>query len=67
MRRLQPAPQPPSQIDSRRPLYEAKLESGVNRIEIEMIAGPVRGAPKAGSGPDIELEKVTLFANLLKA
>ncbi|KAI9698485.1 MAG: hypothetical protein M1836_004066 [Candelina mexicana] len=67
MRRLQPAPQPPSQLDPRRPLYEAKLEPGVNKIEIEMIAGPMRGTPKVGGGQDIEIEKVTLFANLLKA
>ncbi|KAI9714229.1 MAG: hypothetical protein M1812_006450 [Candelaria pacifica] len=67
MRRLQPAPQPPSQLDPQRPLYEVKLETGVNRVEIEIIAGPLRGAAKAGSGQDIEFEKVTLFANLLKA
>lgn len=40
---------------------------GVNRIEVEMIAGPPRGAPKTGPGQDIELEKITVFVNLLRA
>lgn len=40
---------------------------GVNRIEVEMIAGPARGAPKTGPGQDVELEKMTVFVNLLRA
>lgn len=40
---------------------------GVNRIEVEMIAGPPRGAPKTAPGQDIELEKITVFVNLLRA
>ncbi|KAI9850245.1 MAG: hypothetical protein M1838_005971 [Thelocarpon superellum] len=64
--RLNPMPQPPNQVDLRKPLYELKLMPGVNRIEVEMVAGPVRGTPKVGSGPDVELEKITVFVNLLK-
>lgn len=40
---------------------------GVNRIEVEMIAGSPRGAPKTGPGQDIELEKITVFVNLLRS
>ncbi|KAI9818952.1 MAG: hypothetical protein M1832_004120 [Thelocarpon impressellum] len=64
--RLNSVPLPPSLADPRRPLFEAKLAPGVNRIEVEMIAGPIRGAPKVGNAPEVEVEKLSIFANLLR-
>jgi chromatin structure-remodeling complex subunit RSC4 len=52
--------------DQIRPVFEAHLKPGINRIETEIIAGPVRGTPKATSGQDIDLEKITVFAYLQK-
>ncbi len=66
--RLNPMPlQPGQNADQRRPLFEARLSPGVNRIEVEVIAGPPRGAPKLTPGQDVELERITIFANLLKS
>ena len=59
-------PQQPHEHDLRRPLYEVRLMEGVNRIEVEIVAGPPRGTPKIGSGPDIEVERFTVFINLAK-
>lgn len=67
LQRLNPIPQRPEETDPRRPLYETRVSPGVNRVEVEMIAGPPRGAPKLGAGQDVELEKITVFANVLKA
>ena len=50
-------------VDHGRPVYEHKLMPGTNTIEIEVIAGMPRGAPKIGNGPDVELEKFTVFAH----
>ena len=60
-RRLQALPQ--ADPDQRQPVYEHKLMPGTNTIEVEVIAGMPRGTPKAGTGPDIELEKFTVFAH----
>ncbi|MCJ1435886.1 hypothetical protein MMC27_005262 [Xylographa pallens] len=62
-------PTPPSKLadmDPRRPLYDVRVVPGVNRIDVEMIAGPPRGAPKVGMGQEIELEKITVFINLVR-
>ena len=67
LQRLNPIPQRPEEADPRRPLYETRVSPGVNRIEVEMIAGPPRGAPKLGLGQEVELEKITVFANVLRA
>ena len=68
MQRLNPIPEKPEDTDSKKPLYEARVTPGnVNRIEIEVVAGTPRGAPKVGNGPDLEVEKVTLFVNVTKA
>jgi len=53
--------------DPRRPLFETRLTPGVNRIEVELIAALPKGAPKLPNGQDVELEKVTVFANLMRA
>ena len=48
------------------PVYEVRLFPGVMRIEVELAVGLPRGAPKVGSGPDLETEKVTVFVHLSK-
>ena len=60
-RRIQALAQP--ELDQRRPIFEHKLTPGTNTIEVEVIAGTPRGAPKTGSGPEIEIEKFTIFAH----
>ena len=62
--RINPTPMKADELDPRRPLYDMRLMPGVNRLEVEMIAGPSRGVPKVGLGQDIEIERVTLFVNL---
>lgn len=64
--RLSAMPQRAEDTDPRKPLYEARVLSGVNRIEVEMIVGTPRGTPKVGSGQEIELEKITVFAHVAK-
>ena len=38
----------------------------INKIEVEMVAGPARGVQKVGGGQDVDFEKFTVFANLMK-
>lgn len=64
--RLNPLPPIPNHSDPNKPMYDVRLMPGVNRIEVEMIAGPLRGTPKVGSGSDVDLEKISLFVNLLR-
>lgn len=65
--RLQALPAAPGQAaDKRRPNFEARLTPGMNKIEVELIAALPRGTVKPLSGPDAELERVTVFVNLLK-
>lgn len=52
-------------VDAAEPLFDARLLPGVNRIEIELIAALPKGA-KPVNGQDVELEKVTIFANLMR-
>ena len=67
MQRLNPIPERPEETNVSKPLYEARVATGsINRIEIEIVAGTPRGAPKTGNGPEIEMEKITLFVNLTK-
>jgi len=63
--RLQPLPQR-GDPDIRRPVYETRVLPGVSAIDVEVIAGPPRGAPKVGSGQEIEFEKITLLVHLQK-
>jgi len=67
MQRLSPIPQKPEEIDPRNPLYEVRILPGVTRIEIEVVAGAARGAHKVGTGPDVEIEKIIVLANLAKS
>ncbi|KAL8825047.1 MAG: hypothetical protein Q9170_007949 [Blastenia crenularia] len=65
--RIHPNPQRPEESDARRPLYEHRVMPGMNRIEVEIVAGMPRGAPKVGTGPELEVEKITIFAHLVKS
>lgn len=53
--------------DPRRPIHETRIVPGVNSIKVEVIAGPPRGAPKVGSGQEIEYEKFTIFIHLQRS
>ncbi|KAF7902249.1 hypothetical protein EAF00_002152 [Botryotinia globosa] len=53
-------------VDPRQPLFEARLVPGVNKIEVELIAALPRGTVKSAGGPEVEIEKVTVFANLMR-
>lgn len=66
LQRLSAIPQRAEDNDPRRPLYEARVVPGVNRIEVEMVAGMARGNAKAGPGQEIELEKTTVFVNVAR-
>ncbi len=46
-------------------LYEANLHAGVNTLQIQMVAALPKGQ-KLPNGSEIELEKITLLANLTK-
>ncbi|KAL9101567.1 MAG: hypothetical protein Q9163_003196 [Psora crenata] len=61
-RRQQALPQ--RELDQIRPLYEYVLSPGVNTIDVEVIAGLPRGAPKTDAGSDVEIEKITTFLYL---
>ncbi len=63
--RLQPLPQR-GEPDMRRPVYETRVLPGVSAIDVEVIAGPPRGAPKVGSGQEIDFEKFTVLVHLQK-
>lgn len=62
-------PQPPR--EKGHPLFEARLQPGVNRIDIEVVAGTapmqVRGQPVPKERDAVEMEKCTVFVNLMKA
>lgn len=66
--------QPPQQQQPREkghPLFEARLQPGINRIDVEVIAGTapmqVRGQPVPKERDSVEMEKCTVFVNLMKA
>ena len=62
---VNPIPVKPEETNPRRPIYEVRVVPGISRIEVDLIAGSQRGAPKVGPGQDIELERITIFANIL--
>ncbi|KAL8803408.1 MAG: hypothetical protein Q9182_003206 [Xanthomendoza sp. 2 TL-2023] len=64
--RIASTPQRPDESDAKKPLYECRVGLGMNRIDLEFVAGLPRGAPKVGTGPDLEIEKITVFAHLVK-
>ncbi|KAK2759063.1 hypothetical protein FQN54_003162 [Arachnomyces sp. PD_36] len=55
--------------DTTKPRFEIRLAEGVvTKVDIEMISGPARGAPRTGTAvQDVEYERVTLFAHLMRS
>lgn len=47
----------------RKHVYEGTLAPGVNRIEVEVVS---TGVETNGKTPELEVEKVTVFANLMR-
>lgn len=47
-------------------VFEARLQPGVNRIEVEVVVGKQRGGGEK-AGPEIEGEKVSVFVNLMRS
>ena len=64
-----PVPSGLGPMDTTNPRFEIRLVEGqVTKIDIEMISGPARGAPKTGqASQDVEYERVTLLAYLLRS
>lgn len=65
--RLNAMPVPGQGVDPRHPLFEARLLPGVIKIDIEIIAALPKGAPKLSNGQDAEMERITIFANLMRS
>jgi hypothetical protein len=65
--RLHAVPIPGQTANNLNPLFEARILPGVNRIEVELIAALPKDEPKLPNGQDVELEKFTIFANLMKS
>jgi RSC4 Ig-like domain len=68
MQRLHAMPTIPGHsVDQQHPLFEARLLPGVNRIEVELIAALPKGSTKMVGSQEVELEKITVFANLMRS
>lgn len=53
--------------DPTMPEYDIRLHPGMTRVDLEAIAGPVKGVTRSGPpGSDVEYERVTVFLNLLQ-
>lgn len=52
-------------VDLAQQAFVTRLNTGVNRIEVEVIAALPKGSARA-TETDVELEKFSIFANLLK-
>lgn len=53
--------------DPTRPTFDIRLNPGMTKVDLEVIAGPARGVPKSGPpGTNVDYERVTLFLNLLR-
>lgn len=58
-------PVPSDPIEPGGKLYEATLRGGMNTIQLQIIAGLVKG-DKLPNGSEVEFETITLMANLIK-
>ena len=47
-------------------VYEGSLAQGVNRVEVEVAAAKDRKAEEEGEAKGLDVEKVTVFANLMR-
>ncbi|EMC95472.1 hypothetical protein BAUCODRAFT_578217 [Baudoinia panamericana UAMH 10762] len=56
-----------AQTGRRTHVYEGSLMQGVNRLEVEVAASKVEGGEKGREKEGLDVEKVTVFANLMKA
>lgn len=67
--KFSPVPSGLGPMDTTNPRYEIRLTEGaVTKVDIEMISGPARGTPKTGQAShDVEYERVTLFAHLMRS
>jgi hypothetical protein len=54
-------------VDPLNPLFEVRLQPGVNRIEISIAAAPRPGIPRPAGAPDFDAEKWLIFPNLLRS
>lgn len=53
--------------DATMPEYDIRLHPGMTRVDLEAIAGPIKGVTRSGPpGSDVEYERVTVFLNLLQ-
>ncbi|KXL41344.1 hypothetical protein M433DRAFT_139084 [Acidomyces richmondensis BFW] len=48
-------------------VYEGSLAQGVNRIEVEVAASKLDAGNEDGNGKGLDVEKVTVYANLMRA
>ncbi|CAK7218032.1 hypothetical protein SCUCBS95973_003352 [Sporothrix curviconia] len=72
---LGPVPTPPTpppqhnaaapEVDEHAKLYEVNLHPGVNVVQVQLIVGLAKDQ-KLPNGADAELEKTTIFANMMK-
>lgn len=53
-------------LEYNRPLFEAKLNYGVNPIEVEVVAAVVAKAGSKNVTEQLEVEKMTIFAHVLR-
>lgn len=49
--------------------FDVRLDAGITKIDVEMIAAPARGLAhlSLSRGSGVEYERVTIFANLMRA
>jgi hypothetical protein len=53
--------------ESTSPVYELRLNRGVTRVDLEIIAGPSRTVSRSGPpGSEIEYERLTIFFHLMR-
>ncbi|CAK7265974.1 hypothetical protein SEPCBS57363_001861 [Sporothrix epigloea] len=58
-------PPPPADVDKYTHLYEVNLHPGVNVVQVQLIAGLAKDQ-MLPNGAEAELEKITVFANMIK-
>ncbi|KKZ65328.1 hypothetical protein EMCG_08844 [[Emmonsia] crescens] len=66
--RLSPMLSPSRTMDPTKPYYEVRLGIGITKIDIEMNASATRGGSGLKSpGQEAEYERLTVYANLMRA
>ena len=54
------------ETNKRTHVYEGSLAQGVNRVEVEVAAAKQKEGEKDGEVKGLDVEKVTVFANLMR-